>query len=44
MSVGPMDERLKTKVEESTCHYTSPIHWVARGNGIPKDKDEVNGC
>jgi hypothetical protein len=20
----------------------SPIHWVARGTGIPKDRDEVN--
>ena len=34
------DERLKTKVEEST--NTSSIHWVARGTGTPKDKDEVN--
>ena len=22
--------------------YTSHIHWVARGTGTPKDKDEVN--
>ncbi len=22
--------------------YTSPIHWVVRGTGTPKDKDEVN--
>jgi hypothetical protein len=22
--------------------YTSRIHWVARGTGTPKDKDEVN--
>ncbi len=23
--------------------YTSRIHWVARGTGTPKDRDEVNG-
>jgi hypothetical protein len=22
--------------------YTPRIHWVARGTGTPKDKDEVN--
>jgi hypothetical protein len=32
------DERLKTKTEEST-HLR---HWVGRGTGTPKDKDEVN--
>jgi hypothetical protein len=32
------DERQKTKKEESTPHR----HWVGRGTGIPKDKDEVN--
>jgi hypothetical protein len=31
------DERLKTKDEESPR-----IHWVDRGTGIPKDRDEVN--
>jgi hypothetical protein len=30
------DERLKVKDEGST------IHWVARGTGTPKDRDEVN--
>jgi hypothetical protein len=32
------DERLKIKGEEST----GLIHWVVRGTGTPKDKDEVN--
>ena len=32
------DERLKT----GWGIYTSRIHWVARGTGTPKDKDEVN--
>jgi hypothetical protein len=32
------DERLKTKGEECTRLR----HRVARGNGTPKDKDEVN--
>ena len=38
------DERLKTKVEESTLvdRYTPRIHWVVRRTGTPKDKDEVN--
>jgi hypothetical protein len=31
------DERLKTKSEESTRLR----HWVVRGTGTPKDKDEV---
>ncbi len=22
--------------------YTSHIHWVARGTGTPKDRDEIN--
>jgi hypothetical protein len=30
----------KTKDKES--RYMSPIHWVVRGTGTPKDKDEVN--
>jgi hypothetical protein len=29
------DERLEPKYDEFTC-------WVARGTGIPNDKDEVN--
>ena len=33
------DERLKTKSEEI---YTTRIHWVTRGTGTPKDRDEVN--
>ncbi len=33
------DERLKTKDEESTL-LTYNIHWVDRGTGTPKDKDE----
>jgi len=34
------DERLKTKVEESTrLTYTA---GVARGTGTPNDRDEVN--
>ena len=33
------DERLKTKTEKSTP--PSHIHWVGRGTGTPKDKDEV---
>jgi hypothetical protein len=33
---GRCDERLKTKSEKSTRH------WVDRGTGTPKDKDEVN--
>jgi hypothetical protein len=32
------DERLKTKPEESAPR----IHWVSRGTGTPKDRDEVN--
>ncbi len=32
------DERLKIKDEGST----RLIHWVVRGTGTPKDKDEVN--
>ena len=38
MNEGRCDERLKARVEESTCH----IHWVARQNKleIPRDKDE----
>ena len=35
------DERLKPKDDESTSDMTR-IHWVARGTGIPKDRDEVN--
>jgi len=35
------DERLKAKAEGSTRHE-SRIHWVARGTGTPKDRDEVN--
>ncbi len=31
------DERLKSKTEG----YTSRIHWVDRGTGTPKDRDEV---
>jgi hypothetical protein len=31
-------ERLKTKVEG----YTPHIHWVPRGTGTPKHRDEVN--
>jgi hypothetical protein len=30
------NERLPTK------RFTSLGHWVGRGTGIPKDKDEVN--
>ncbi len=33
------DERIKTKTEEI---YTPHRHWVGRGTGTPKDKDEVN--
>ena len=33
------DERLKPKGEESKI---TRIHWVARGTGTPKDRDEVN--
>ncbi len=33
------DERLKTK---SRGNYIPHMHWVARGTGTPKDKDEVN--
>jgi hypothetical protein len=37
------DERLEPKDDESTClAYTG--RWVARGTGIPKDRDEVNLC
>jgi hypothetical protein len=36
------DERLKTKAEESIRLPFTMIHWVARGTGTPKDKDEVN--
>ena len=35
------DERLKTESEESTIYMTH-IHWVPRGTGTPKDRDEVN--
>ncbi len=31
------DERLKLKLI-----YTTRIHWVTRGTGTPKDKDELN--
>jgi hypothetical protein len=34
------DERLKPKDDEST--YLVYLHWVDRGTGIPKDRDEVN--
>ena len=37
MSVGVMkDYKLKEGI------YTSHIHWVDRGTGTPKDRDEVN--
>ncbi len=41
MNESRCDERLKTRVEESTIPH---IHWVGRQNKleIPKDKDEVN--
>ena len=42
MNTGRCDERLKARVEESTCLYTSRIHWVPWGTGTPKDNDEVN--
>ena len=32
------DESLNAKAEGGTPH----IHWVERGNGTPKDRDEVN--
>ena len=46
-----MEEKKKTGVRtaqraELICRaagiYTSHIHWVARGTGTPKDRDEVN--
>jgi len=37
MSVG--DERLKNP---NLGIYTSHIHWVGRGTGTPKDRDEDN--
>ncbi len=40
MIVGTSDERLKTKGTGSTP--ASRIHWVVRGTGTPKDRDEVN--
>ena len=33
------DERLKVQGEGSTWSH---IHWVTRGTGTPKDRDEVN--
>ncbi len=30
------------KTEGSSLIYTPDIHWVVRGTGTPKDKDEVN--
>ncbi len=35
------DERLKANTEGS-IRLTSHIHWVTRGTGTPKDRDEVN--
>ena len=35
------NERLKAKTDGSTV-YVPHIHWVARGTGTPKDRDEVN--
>ncbi len=35
------DERLKTKVEESTRRGPR-MYSVGRGTGTPKDRDEVN--
>ncbi len=37
MSVGVMKD--KNEISEI---YTSRIHWVVRGTGTPKDRDEVN--
>ena len=34
MSVGVMED-YKQEI------YTSPTHWVGRGTGTPKDRDEV---
>ncbi len=36
------DERLKTKSEKSTRLGYTGSHWVDRGTGTPKDRDEVN--
>jgi len=38
------DERLKAKTERSTPSpvYAPRIHWVVRGTGTPKDRDEVD--
>ena len=39
MSVGVMkDYKLKLR----KLHAESHIHWVGRGTGTPKDRDEVN--
>ncbi len=41
-----VDDRPITPVEEfgknHVSNYVSLIHWVGRGTGTPKDKDEVN--
>jgi hypothetical protein len=36
---GPNQIPFKTEV---LFMYTTHIHWVVRGTGTPKDKDEVN--
>ena len=38
MSVGVMEDYKLTDLRVSP----SAIHWVRRGTGAPKDKDEVN--
>ncbi len=41
MNEGRCDERLKTRVEESTCLTYTGLH-DKQTIEIPKDKDEVN--
>jgi hypothetical protein len=41
MSVGVMKD-YKLKLRNLYRIYTSHIHWVGRGSGTPKDRDEVN--
>jgi hypothetical protein len=41
MSVGVMKD-YRLKLWNLYRIYTSHIHWVGRGTGTPKDRDEVN--
>jgi hypothetical protein len=38
----PNDEEDVNNTPNVGCVYYESIHWVVRGTGTPKDRDEVN--